>query len=227
MPGKYYVADYAQDVAAFLVAVVGRPAIIAGHSLGGLVAIRVVAEAPEWVSGLLLEDVPFFEARVPRSYESAFYGIFRFVKPLLLEHATRGGTVDELAAAMEQWSAGDGRTLIEAQGEAVVRRQAAELHQFAPDALDPAMDGSILDRFDTDEAPRLIRCPVHLVAGQHDLGGAMTEQDVRDLVAQIPNCTSTVLEGVGHGIHIHRPRVFIDELQAFVSTRVQPVAGAS
>ena len=47
--GAYQVPDYGRDVVAFLRTVVGRPAVVAGHSLGGLIAVWLAAQAPDWV----------------------------------------------------------------------------------------------------------------------------------------------------------------------------------
>lgn len=46
--------------------VVGRPAIVSGHSSGGLLALWIAAERRDLVSGLLLEDPPLFSSELPR-----------------------------------------------------------------------------------------------------------------------------------------------------------------
>jgi pimeloyl-ACP methyl ester carboxylesterase len=50
----------------FLDRVVGRPAIVAGHSSGGQLAAWLGANAPELVCGVLLEDPPMFTTLWPR-----------------------------------------------------------------------------------------------------------------------------------------------------------------
>lgn len=42
----YQLVDYGRDVVSFLQQVVGRPAVLVGHSLGGLVAVWLAANAP-------------------------------------------------------------------------------------------------------------------------------------------------------------------------------------
>ena len=60
-PGKgYQVRHYAMDAAAILEQQIGRPAIVAGNSLGALVAAHLAAELPDLVRGVVLEDGPFF-----------------------------------------------------------------------------------------------------------------------------------------------------------------------
>ncbi len=58
--GGYQVRHYAMDAAAVLERQIGRPTIVAGNSLGALVAAHLAAELPDLVCGAVLEDGPFF-----------------------------------------------------------------------------------------------------------------------------------------------------------------------
>ena len=64
-PGAYSVALMAADVASLLDAVGGAAVDLVGHSLGGLVALRVAAGRPDRVRRLVLEDVGMPHARRP------------------------------------------------------------------------------------------------------------------------------------------------------------------
>jgi pimeloyl-ACP methyl ester carboxylesterase len=50
--------DYMDDLAGFLRYVIGEPAVLYGHSLGGEVAVMVAAEHPDLVRALIVGDVP-------------------------------------------------------------------------------------------------------------------------------------------------------------------------
>lgn len=64
-PGTYSIALMAHDVIALL-DVTTEPAVdLVGHSLGGLVALRVAAARPERVRRLVLEDVGLPQRRTP------------------------------------------------------------------------------------------------------------------------------------------------------------------
>ncbi|MEO6702496.1 MAG: alpha/beta hydrolase [Jatrophihabitantaceae bacterium] len=57
LPGPWGMAQHAEDVAAVLRACApGRSAVVAGHSMGGFVAVLLAATAPELVSSLVLVD---------------------------------------------------------------------------------------------------------------------------------------------------------------------------
>lgn len=53
----------ARELAERLVALAVAPAVLIGHSMGGLVALHVAAEAPELVASLVLVDVPAIPVR--------------------------------------------------------------------------------------------------------------------------------------------------------------------
>lgn len=54
--------DYSIEVIEFLRKVVGRPAYLVGHSLGGVTAASVCASAPDLVAAAVLEDPPLYIA---------------------------------------------------------------------------------------------------------------------------------------------------------------------
>lgn len=59
-PGTYTLDRYSPDVIAFLLQVVGSPAVLVGHSLGGVVAADVARRRPDLVTALVLEDPPMY-----------------------------------------------------------------------------------------------------------------------------------------------------------------------
>jgi pimeloyl-ACP methyl ester carboxylesterase len=66
-PQKYTNVHVASLLAGFLETVIGRPAIVSGHSSGGVLALWLAACRPDLVRGLLLEDPPLFSSVPPRA----------------------------------------------------------------------------------------------------------------------------------------------------------------
>lgn len=67
LPAEEYTnARVGEILAGALEAAVGEPAIVSGHSSGGLLALWIAAHRPDLVSGLLLEDPPLFSSEMPR-----------------------------------------------------------------------------------------------------------------------------------------------------------------
>lgn len=71
-PGRYTAKAIGQDFVWFLKHVAGTPAVVSGHSSGGLLAAWLAANAPGDVSGAVLEDPPFFSTEQGTRWESSF-----------------------------------------------------------------------------------------------------------------------------------------------------------
>ena len=56
--GRYRLLDYAVDVAVLLERVVGEPAVLYGHSLGGQVAVVAATRAPAVVRAVIVGNAP-------------------------------------------------------------------------------------------------------------------------------------------------------------------------
>lgn len=70
---KYTANALAADMEQFLAQIVSEPAVVAGHSSGGLLAAGLAANAPHRVRGVILEDPPFFSSVLPRAKKTFNY----------------------------------------------------------------------------------------------------------------------------------------------------------
>jgi pimeloyl-ACP methyl ester carboxylesterase len=135
----------------------------------------------------------------------------------LRQHHASGGKLDDLIPILGQWPANAEQTLLEAAGPEVVRLKATELHRMDPTVLDVALDGVFLGPYEPDALLAQIRAPLHLMAGQLELGGAMSAQDVERFAAAAPRATHEVVAGAGHMIHDEQRELFMRALQQFVA----------
>ncbi|HMQ29739.1 MAG TPA: alpha/beta hydrolase [Chloroflexaceae bacterium] len=212
-PSAYQLPDYGQDVRAFVEQLAGEPAFVAGHSLGGLIAVWLAAHAPDHVRGILLEDPPLYMTTQPRLGETGFYQYFMYLSDALPRHHAEGGALEamiELVAHMPITAAG--QTLLELAGEQAVRERALQLHQLDPATLEPLVAGRLLGPHEPDNLLARVRCPVRLLAGEAGAGGALDAGDVARVVEQLAQCEHTVFAGVGHMIHQDRPAVYAHAL---------------
>lgn len=216
VPGTYQLADYGRDVVAFLQSVVQQPVILAGHSLGGMVALWAAAHAPEWVLGVFLEEPSLFIFEPPRLQGSRFYSLFTVLRQQLRQYHDSGGALEYMVAVLGQFPANAEQTMLEAVGPEQVHQQAMELHQMDPTVLDHAIDGLILGSEDPDTILRQVRCPAALLAGQVEFGGALSAGDVQRFRLGLASCSATVIEGAGHLIHREQPAAYLHALQRFV-----------
>jgi len=75
-PGRYTFNRLGEDMTRFLEQVVGRPAVIAGNSSGGVLAAWLAANVPERVRAIVLEDPPLFRCDWPSIKTTAVYDTF-------------------------------------------------------------------------------------------------------------------------------------------------------
>lgn len=217
-PGAYRVSDFGNDVIGFLRNVVGRPAFVAGHSLGGLVAIWVAAHAPDLVRGVLLEDPPLYITAMPRFKETDFYDYFVSEHAFLTEHQAAAGTLDAMIDHVGQMPINENQTMLEAAGIEAVRARSVQLQQLDPAIFDPAIEGVIMGRYDIDDLLTQIACPTILLAGEIDLGGALSEQDVEQAASKLRDGTVRRFPGVGHSIQDERPDQYVQTLKQFMAS---------
>jgi pimeloyl-ACP methyl ester carboxylesterase len=201
-PGAYRISDYVADVIEVLRA--DGPAVLIGHSLGGVAAWRAAQLAPELVRGAFLEDPPLYWGERPGEV-----GHFRE----LLER-TRGwqaAGVSEAEAAAELAAEPDG----EVQTEDALAARAYSLLHLDPEVLDTVIDGSLLADTDVIEP---VDVPVSVLAA-----GSAPAFDVASeerLAETHPRVQVVRLAGAGHSIHDER--AFRDEyfsrVEAFVAS---------
>jgi pimeloyl-ACP methyl ester carboxylesterase len=66
-PAKYSNVAQGEDLLAFIKNVIGEPALVSGHSSGGIISAYLAASGSGWVKGVLFEDPPFFTLSLPRT----------------------------------------------------------------------------------------------------------------------------------------------------------------
>lgn len=216
----YRVRDYASDVISFIETKIGEAIVLAGHSLGGLVAVYVVARRPELVHGLILEDPPLYTAQMPTIKEMAIYPVFSAVRKLLQEHQDTHGSAREMEKTVGKWRVGGegSPSFLEVFGKDFVSRFALELHRSDPRTIDPVLNGTLFEGFDPEQDLPEITCPAHLITGSFEHGGVMRRQDIERTISLIPNCSHVMWEKVGHNIHTVSPGEYSEEVLSFISS---------
>ena len=226
----YLVRDYARDVVAFLSEVVGEPAVLLGHSLGGLVGAWIAGRRLQQLLGLLLVDPAFYVLEMPTFAQTIFYPYFTDLRRYLQTYHRKGVPLQEMIKYVGEAPVDGSRTVLDIAGPDAVRDRAIQLHQMDPAVLrptlavaDPALGDTLLDGVHPDDLLRQIHCPVHLMAAEYNRGGALREVDVQRTVSQMPHSTHAVVQGAGHDIHLDRPDEFVRQLIQFLASIKQEV----
>ena len=100
-PGNYSFETIGEDTAAFLEKAVKRPAFISGNSSGGLIALWLAANRPEYIQGIILEDPPLFSAEWPRIKDEHVYQVLADLVEVI-ETMNQLGDVRSLSEALQK-----------------------------------------------------------------------------------------------------------------------------
>ncbi|MFM8891867.1 MAG: alpha/beta fold hydrolase [Planctomycetia bacterium] len=200
----YLVTDYVADMVRLLSGTIAEPVVLVGHSLGAMVAAAVAAAVPDLVRGAVLEDPPF-HGMGTRIAGTAWQAQFAGMRAAAL----RGGSVDELAAALaaiELPTPGGGTTRLGAlRDPAALAWSARCLARLDPEVLAPLVAGRWLDGYDPVGVASRIRCPVVLLHADPRAGGALADDEAAAFAAAAADCRVERFPGCGHLIHWHLP----------------------
>jgi pimeloyl-ACP methyl ester carboxylesterase len=213
-PGTYDIEHWAGDVEAFLDEVVGGPAVLVGHSLGGLVSARVAQRRPDLVRGAFLEDPPLFLG-LPGELASTPFGV---IFPLMLqgfrELRARRATLEDYLEATNAVPSLTGKTQLEVLGAAGLRRSAEATRDFDEEALsETVVEGNGLGTF---EPTRPLGVPVHLLRAEADLVAAFRPQDEAPFVEANPGAVVELVPGASHLIHDEQPMLVLARIRSFL-----------
>lgn len=217
--GCYRLKDYAADIVAFLQQVVQQPAVLFGHSLGGQIAILVAASSPQIVRSLIIGDAPFDRAKLREALQ-------RDQPRLLYWRALAGSSrsLEEITEALKKTpiTVGKDADLVEARilfGEENpwFREMAEQLRLLDPDMLTAVIEfEQMREGFDYQRLFPLITCPTLLIQGSPTNGGMLTDEEIEQALALLPDATVARMETVGHPLHTQETEPVLQALNTFL-----------
>lgn len=218
VPRGYRGPQYAEDVRAFLDQVVGEPAVVFGHSLGGLVALWIAAHDPELVRALIVGDSVFSPDALRRSMYPALFSGLRDV-------ATRGGSIEEIAHALGQIKIRvpelEEEVMIAdlpGNDEAYLCWWARCVSQVDPDAYAMTLDGTSMEEWDAVKVLSAISCPTLLLQASPQLGGLMSDVDVLLALRLLPHPAHVKFETLGHALYMQQPEPVLRAIVNFLES---------
>lgn len=205
-PGAYTFPGYVADAAAVCEQVLGRPAVVVGHSLGGGTAAALAQTRPELVRGVVLEDPAIMEATVSTGAgdaeglegNSLFQGfqLMRRSVPMMQES---GMTAAQIVDLLRPAPSPSGPSFGESLHEDAMSAMAEALLLLDASVLDAVFDGTAAPVFDPR---RELPVPGIVLAGDPSLPDTIVREPQLALLAEhSPHVERRVLSGVGHLIH--------------------------
>ena len=210
--GPYDIEHYTDDLIAFLEGVISEPAVLVGHSLGGVVSAETIMRRPDLVSRALLEDPPMFLASGSDFESSTFAIVFPLMLADIREKQERLAPADEYIAGLAAMPALNGAgTMADVLGPDGSARDAQAKRDFDTNALQAAIDGA-LRRHDPT---RSMAVPV--VVLRAEVFAAFRPEDEPRLLAANPHASVEVVPGSSHLIHDEQPALVTKRLREFLS----------
>jgi pimeloyl-ACP methyl ester carboxylesterase len=214
----YHGPRYSEDIARLLRERVSPPAVVFGHSLGGMLAMWIASHHPELVRALILGDNMIVVRRLHNPmYKALFSG--------LRDLARAGGSVEQIAD-------GIGKIVLPVPGsdESVMIRElpgndeayllswARCVQQADAEAYDMTLDGSSLEGWDGETVLRGIGCPTLLLQGTTQLGGLMSDADVALATRLLPHHAHVRFRNLGHALFIQQPEPVLRAVTNFLES---------
>ena len=193
-PGEYRLRDFTQDILEFLDHQCAAPAVLAGHSLGGAVALMAAARRPDKVAGLIIEDVPL-NLDTYRRFVDASGDMYRHWLGLKRAAASAEALALLLAEAHRDYPRLTSQWLLFFAGC---------LWQLDPTFFDPLLDdfGNFISGYDPQAILRGLACPLLFLHGEARLQAVATPEETAWLRQNVPAASCVLVDGVGHLLHL-------------------------
>jgi pimeloyl-ACP methyl ester carboxylesterase len=213
-PGTYVIDRYGDDVVALL-RLLDRPAILVGHSLGGVTAWWIAQNEPELVVAAFLEDPPLYMGEPAEHEKNIAIPVFLAVRERAAAWQADGATIEAVAAQLAQAPLGPERTMGDVMTEDSIAARAEALLLMDPGVLDQAADRSTLADTDTSSP---VGVPVLVLGADDSMGSAFPARHADRLAKSHPGVEVARVSGAGHGIHDEREAraAYVRHLAAFL-----------
>ena len=197
----YDAVSYSQDIALFIETVVGRPAVVVGHSLGGVVSATLAQHRPDLVCATLLEDPPLNEGDPVRRNASPVAAIFPKVVAGIRALQARNAPSSDYA-------------LFIPPGEIDFERRCQKLQHWDPSTMEAAADGIVWKDFNPVGQ---VVCPVTIVRADPALDAVCWPEDATAFVRSNPHAVVIEIPGAGHLVRATQPDAYFAALDAFLA----------
>jgi pimeloyl-ACP methyl ester carboxylesterase len=206
--GAYDAAAYARDIASVIEQLTDTPALVAGHSLGGVVAASLASSRPDLVKAIFLEDPPLFEGDDVRRNASPVASFFPKLVAAVRALQAQGAPPTAYLPLVVETTPAD---------EHIER--CLTLSRWDPTTMEAAISGLVWSTF--DPLARLA-CPVTIVRADPACGAVFTPDDETTLRPSVPHAHIVEVPGAAHGVHATATLApYLAELDRFIHKTAQ------
>ncbi len=210
VPGGYRFTQYAEDIVPWLRDVVGEPAALVGHSLGGVVATVIAANQPELVTTVVAVDPPLFSKRhADEGNLTRYPERFKRARDLAASDMSETGLFTMLQERSPNRPAYVSRAL------------ARNLIKLDPDVFTLALEGGKQLDFDSEALVGRMTRPMLIMRADPANGSAVQEDDALWAVEKNPLISHVLIEGSAHEIHHSHRDEFVKTVREFISVETE------
>jgi pimeloyl-ACP methyl ester carboxylesterase len=203
---QYGFGYYLDDTVSFLKNVVGEPAVLFGHSLGGRIATKIAAEYPETVRAIILGDSSLNEPIPSDRMGKAFAGLVKLIE----EHKTYQKIYKALQAANpDDFDPVYGMN----RAKNLSLLDPLLLTTIAENGMNLESPGSHFYGYHPEEHLKKIKCPVLILQAEH---GMLSDAEVQKALATLPETYHVKLYGVPHEFLYKPVELLLKALNAFL-----------
>lgn len=212
---SYFVLDYAKDMVDILRQKTesSPPVVLAGHSLGAMVAAYAATQVPETVRAVVLEDPPFQSmgnAIAGSTWQSLFRGMQQVCQtaasPQGSNNLTAGMNAEAIAELLSEvvvaYTSDDTPIrLRDVRNKESILWSAECLKNVDPQVFAPLVAGSWLNGYSPDEIALKLKCPATLLQADPKAGGALSDAEAQAFANQSQHCELQKFPGKNHQLH--------------------------
>ncbi len=217
-PGDYQPQAYVTDAIAVLEELADGPAIVIGHSLGGMTGAALSQQRPDLVKAAVLEDPPLASMEFGSAIHSnPLLDAFRLMRATVPELQKNNVPVAAIAGTMATMPSSSGQPMGQLIVAEAIEVMARALLDLDASVLDPILDGTAQNSFDRSQP---IEVPTVILSADPAMPDALATPDVVNPILEISRQVEhRAIPGAGHLVHdgLATRDGFVDQLEEFLS----------
>lgn len=217
----YRLHDYVPDIASVLNNLIHKPAVLFGHSLGGMISLIAAARHPELIEALIIGDsmlslkfIKEFSAQEKEKLiwwrELARTGDVEYITSQLKQELIQHRKTGELVPAYQ----------IFGENHPSFRAAAECYSQTDPEVLTANLENieETFAEYKIDQLLPQIKCPVLIIQANPRLGGLLRDEDIDKALNLLPNAQHIRIDHVGHFLHLQDKEAVLEAITPFLNS---------
>ena len=197
----YHWRQYALDQAELIERVIGQPAFVVGHSLGGVTALGLNAERTDLVRAAIYEDPPLF---VHQRWEGNQFRLsFTATLDVLDTNPDFATVLTHIKETNPEYD------------DVRCHDRAEKLLAMDPDVFRSTLSGRARANWRSEDLLQLAQAPSLLLQAEPSLGSALFDDEAEKAMGLLPNAEYEKWDDSGHGMHNSYPERFAERVLTF------------